>query len=46
MLRSWGQTCAKVLTGFVGVHGAMTNRGLHCPLWLYDTGAGKKLVDG
>lgn len=38
-------SCVMVLAGFVGVHGAMTNRRLHCPLWLDYTGAGKKLVD-
>lgn len=39
-------SCVEVLAGFVGVHGAMTNRRLHRPLWLDYTGAGKKLVDG
>lgn len=39
-------SCVEVLAGFVGVHGAMTNRRLHCPLWLDYTGAGKKLIDG
>lgn len=39
-------SCVEVLAGFVGVHGAMANRRLHCPLWLDYTGAGKKLVDG
>ena len=39
-------TCINVLAGFVGVHGAVTNRRLHCPLWLDDSSAGKELVDG
>lgn len=39
-------TCVEVLAGFVGVHGGMANRRLHCPLWLDYTSAGKKLVDG
>lgn len=45
-LRSGCLTCVEVLAGFVGVHGAMTNRRLHRPLWLDYAGAGKKLVDG
>ncbi len=45
-LRSGCLTCVDVLAGFVGMHGAMTNRGLHCPLWLDYTSAGKKLIDG
>ena len=45
-LRGGCSTCVEVLAGFVGVHGAMTNRRLHCPLWLDYTGAGKELVDG
>lgn len=39
-------SCVVVLAGFVGVHGAVTNRRLHCPLWLDYTCAGEKLVDG
>lgn len=39
-------TCVKVLAGFVGVHGAMTNRRLYCSQWRDDACAGKELVDG
>lgn len=39
-------TCVEVLAGFVGVHGAVADGRLHCPLWLDYAGAGKKLVDG
>lgn len=41
-----GFTCVKVLAGFVGVHGAMTNRGLYCSQWRDYACAGKELVDG
>lgn len=39
-------TCVKVLAGFVGVHGAVTNRRLYCSQWRDYTCAGKELVDG
>lgn len=41
-----GFTCVKVLAGFVGVHGAMTNRRLYCSQWRDYACAGKELVDG
>lgn len=39
-------TCVKVLAGFVGMHGAMTNRRLYCSQWRDYACAGKELVDG
>lgn len=35
-----------MLAGFVGVHGAMADQGLHCPLWRDHSGSGEELVDG
>lgn len=39
-------TCIDVLAGLGRMHGAMAHRWLHCRLWLYDSSAGKELVDG
>lgn len=39
-------TCVKVLAGFVGVHGAVTNRRLYCSQWRDYACAGKELFDG
>lgn len=39
-------TCTDVLAGLGRMHGAMAHGWLNCPLWLNDSSASKKLVDG